>query len=635
MQQNSCHNLRRSPRLNNNNPAPELADNLLFCSESWSLESNSEIHLVDLNNSDNNIRLLVNNNNNNIVRMADVVEQKVEVPVRSALIGVLQDFNGTSKAGSPDDFIKRAERFARINRLDENEKLENALFALKGSAEKWVFDAEDANKDYVKDWNRFKEEFVKKFTNPGNDTYNFQLFNSCTQEKDESVEDYAERLKSFARLIKNKEMVPNVLQVNKFINGLSSYIKYDMKKKEQPSTMEGAINAAKILESVAKEKREEESSKDKSNQQKQNKQQGQQNGNNDNRQRSHYDHSNSAPSADQGKAKGNNGGGGGKPRDYSGIQCYNCQEYGHYSTKCSNPKKDRVVGPADKNKQAPAAAASPVKQEKALQGMVEERKDEAVNSRSRSSTPRYEIRAFIGNVKVTAHLDSGADFTCIDKKMFDNLNNVQEEKFTMTRVESGVQLCGPGDEVLKTIGEVMMNISVRDGGQMKLMVFVVEQLVSSILLGRDWIDAFVEDIKVQDSSLVMKGGEVVKMTRLNVSENGEWKRKTAWVRPQRAVTIPPHSAKEISVAYEGDDFKDGQGELIFEPTQRKKGLIGRVLLKCSQKGLFTTNVMNFSNDPVHLPAKYVIGHLHESGGVLAEFPVNVGGGRLSASNLQC
>jgi hypothetical protein len=170
-------------------------------------------------------------------------------------IGEIPTYSDVSESGLPSTFIRKFQQYASCNKWNlvpnsnmEQEMLLAVPFVLKGAADVWYSDLDDDDEAKLS-WNGFKNGFITRFTIPGQDAINFHIYSQRVQQDNESVEDYAEALRRLVRNIGNKDMVPVVVQVTNFINGLVPIVRLQMNiNGNLPVTLDEAVMQARIIE---------------------------------------------------------------------------------------------------------------------------------------------------------------------------------------------------------------------------------------------------------------------------------------------------------------------------------------------------------------------------------------------------
>ncbi len=608
-----------------------------------------------------------------------------------APVGTMPEYSDVSKSGLPGDFILKIERYARANKWNtvpnssiEQEMLLAAPLKLNGPAESWYNDLEEDD-DAKTSWNGFKTGLVKRFTIPGQDAANFHIYSQRIQKvkSNETVEEYAEALKKLVKNIANKAMVPDCVQVSKFISGLEPMLRLQISGKGiLPATFNEAVVQATLMESAYAQYKEARNFNQNNNSGRNNNSKSKYRGDN-----KKHDEAAATPNSvgndidlddkdadnNQQRPKKNNSDSNWKKK----IECYKCHKMGHFANECWSGKSN------DEKKD------NPVKQERNIQ-MVrstpetvptikeERQKVKPINSVDEIKK-NNEVSIMVGNVRTVAVFDNGADYNCISIdliKIIETLAGHKKEIVPIVDVNNHEYYAANGHDI-KCLGEVVLpvehvipitaqhlNKHMSGTTTNHLVRFsVIEGLVSSVLLGSEYINEFVEEWYPRRGILQLVNKQVVafhhvKLDSLNQlsccgsignvhfphctfeckepSTDDEMKHErdlindVVWVsksevmiaKPKIPVTIPPNSSKDIEVVAVVEPHVN---EVLFEPKVRKRGLIARVLVSVGtlahedvdvasatlvtrmKKVSFTTNVINNTNDPIHLNIATTIG----------------------------
>jgi hypothetical protein len=222
---------------------------------------------------------------------------------------------------------------------------------------------------------------------------------------------------------------------------------------------------------------------------------------------------------------------------------------------------------------------------------------------------------------------------------------------------------------------------VYQGNTWKLKAYVVRDLPANVLLGSNFLD-MVKTLHVQQGIVELTNGALIRTLAMKADANkaagnevakantsgpmsilkkedadGDVKKHVNWkdvkvdkasttseddngkatvrtglvppkiyVRPTRAVTIPPNTARDITVGVEEANinfvttskvFKKGA---VLEPVNRRTGMVARVFVEPRKDGaVFTTRVVNMSEDALHLSKESLVGRLEAVDRVVAQY----------------
>ena len=605
----------------------------------------------------------------------EFVEFKMAEQVFVQPIGNLPQYN-PDEMGSKE-FLKRFERYCDANQITTDaRKKAVAVMCMKGAAESWLYrEMEDADEPGT--WEEFKQALTARFELPGQDIAALQLLETIKQKDGESVEDYADRFKKVAQQIKDATLFPARAKIAKFLTNLHYEIKNRMSSRSvgADSTMESVIMEAKVQESHLKEywdekkKQRERRSNDSSK-----RNDNSHNNNNYDRRRNQYGGRNGNSPAPTPSGGGNNTNS--ERKDISEVTCYSCNQRGHYSTKCPNRANNT-------NASSSATASITVKKEAAAKAIHQESEEvrESVESTENVvvetvedtvlkvfnptivdcvDDDKFSLDVMIGDcLKMKGLPDSGAGVTLISKAVFDMV--IKTTKCVLKK--SSFSLKGYDGSSAGVTGECEMSIVpfIGIGRDVVVTVQVVKTCPSNIILGRDWMKAagakmdfekntisfpsrrdttsgstvkevvkaptvVVQPVEFKDQALPSNTTvttETEPVVKQEANKTTGAIPKAAWVRPKRAVNIPPGTIKTIEVSVDEMDVNVVQGSCIksyvLEPFKRKHGIIARVHVNKTDCGSFTTTVMNCGTKAIHIAANAAIGKLEAVEGIIAEY----------------
>ncbi len=639
-------------------------------------------------------------------------------------IGEMPTFSDVSKSGLPSTFISKVEQYARANKWNtipnssiEQEMLLAVPLKLKGAADSWFSDLDD-NDEAKLSWEGFKIGLIARFTIPGQDAANFHIYSQRTQKRDEKVEEYAEALKKLIKNIANKAMVPEAVQVSKFVNGLEPMIRLQMTNRGVlPATFTEAVVQAILIESAYSQYREaksEQRSKNNNNSGYGNKHNNR--GNNNSKRNDPPDHAAAAATSSNNDKSGSK-----RPqRNYNNpdwkknIKCYRCHNYGHFSNECPEVNRDdekQAVKQERKQQMVRTNGSKDKAQTLAARDEVTVGKNLNANAVPTNvhmkSERNNEVPIIIGNVRTYAVLDSGADHNCISSDLYSvikSLAGIRDELVPINN-DHGHSYYGADGKSMKCLGEVtlsMEHVNTAEAWRFNWHVdkakrgfdpshevrfSVVDGLVSSVLLGDEYHSQFIDAVYHRIGAVQLLNRQVVLFKnstgdkivqcrgcgslsnvhyahcscttssdsdsdeqekvnpKLNpaVVSDGRKQLQTEnvtklkckdsdvnMVKPEVSVTVPPNTSQQIGVVAVVE-AGNTNGEVLFEPKPRKRGLIARILInrnnvpqeqveihgkdgiilndKQHVKIEFCTNVLNNTDDAIHFNKDTIIGHL--------------------------
>jgi hypothetical protein len=155
---------------------------------------------------------------------------------------------------NPRKFIEEIERRFDANGVtNENRKLQLLRSMLSASAANWLHEETHAQQPRISNWNSANNQatalvpqFIQRYLTPSLKRKMLEEYNQLKLGRNESVEDYARKLREYWRDLQNR---PNDYgQREKFIQGLPSKIKMAIYQQGEPANLEAAIGRARNAE---------------------------------------------------------------------------------------------------------------------------------------------------------------------------------------------------------------------------------------------------------------------------------------------------------------------------------------------------------------------------------------------------
>ncbi len=124
---------------------------------------------------------------------------------------------------------------------------------LKQAAEIW-YEGLSENNPAKTTWKNFKSSIINHFHDSNKDMSNIQIFNSRKQRHDESIEKYFEEMKKLIKLVRDKTILNEKMQIITTINNLQPKIKYAIQCSGNiPETLNELESKTRIAENALKE----------------------------------------------------------------------------------------------------------------------------------------------------------------------------------------------------------------------------------------------------------------------------------------------------------------------------------------------------------------------------------------------
>lgn len=120
----------------------------------------------------------------------------VKINTIAGYLGLLNSFSGSEPSYPAEYFLQSIEEIGRIAEWADTEKLIVLKAKLKGRAAEFLANSPELREE--RNYERFKTEFLRHFKNEFPLTYHLQNFTGCRQKPNESVKDFASRVKNAA-----------------------------------------------------------------------------------------------------------------------------------------------------------------------------------------------------------------------------------------------------------------------------------------------------------------------------------------------------------------------------------------------------------------------------------------------------
>jgi hypothetical protein len=484
-------------------------------------------------------------NLNNILQMSLTTEQLLEaMKVLKPDVGKIPSYSGASSDLSPDDFINKVRKFGVLNDLNENEQWKRTIGALTGNAETWYENLPD-DSEIHDSWSQFKQGLIDRFSTPGSDMSNLQLFQSRKMKSSETYDEYSSTVDKILKTIKQKSLIQEESVVITMVNNLLPKLKYNIQVSGHIPETRGELDSM-VRVSEQAEKCLAES-----------------NGGNKSGGKTKVD-GETADTTATSRAQ----------RDISTVTCYGCQSKGHYQSACPN-KGVAVAAPGTSrfskltcftcNEIGHISPNCPKKVGTTTSSVVvkEEKKIRMV---SNSGSEDFSVTAHVGDVRVNVIVDSGAHIHCMSENFYKRLDAsvyplVQEIDVDRFRHATGGKL--------NCVGVVDVPVEINEDGitNVKTNTFhVIANLIDPVLIGRPNI-----------SSVQLSSGVVIHNVNAGKRNN---------VRLAEAVSIGPQSYRMVRVVV---DEKVNEKEIVIEPITLKQGVVARSI---TSENNMVTNIIN-------------------------------------------
>jgi transposase InsO family protein len=475
-------------------------------------------------------------------------------------IGELPSFNGSTL---PEYFCNAFQRYALINGWSEEKQMLVVPLQLKQAAELWYEGLSEYDPAKTT-WESFKEALINRFHDSNKDMSNIQLFNSRKQRHDESVEKYLEEMKKLVKLVRDKTVLNEKMQVITIINNLQPKIKYAIQCSGMiPDNLNDLESKARIAENALKELNQ---SYDRQNRNKSVK-------------RFHPQHTESKNY---------------RARESSSVTCYLCNETGHIKPNCpklqtlnENKTKESTYNNVKCYSCGTRGHVSSSCPNKKTYVVKEEKKNASINVIGTNNTSEdirlhdvdFIATAHVGDVRVTVGFDTGSSVNCISAQFYKRM-----DQDTYPLQPSNYQFNAATGGEMKCIGSVSLPVEINvDGTTTKSSImkfYVIKDLTESVLIGRGQV----KKIELEDGTTISRNDNVV--------------------RVKQAVTIPPHSIKLIKIVAENNHFNSDDASVMFEPFHRKHGVVARSITRTRS---MVTNIVNTNGKPIHISANEIVG----------------------------
>ena len=552
-----------------------------------------------------------NSNNQNLQLVANVFASTFAA---ANPIGKMPVFFGDSTDILPEIFIKKWNSYAKVNSLSDEKKLNLAGMSLKGLAETWFNDLdEDANEK--NDWIEFSNSLIKRFTVPNSDANNFKLFTSRKQKPKESVEQYADELKKIVQRIRNKAMIPEIVQATTFTSNLLPHFTRIIESQPTvPQTFMEAVLFARRLESSASNYQEKISSYNYNSNSSSSSNNGNSNyrGNNYNPNYSQRNtgkqqnqpfgyfqpsnnvatNSNSVDSSSsQQVGKPFNNSFNERPqRDMSKVVCNRCKQNGHFAGTCPTLKEVTCFKCQQQGhfaNRCPNEKAVIKEEKKDMVRVVTESESEKksikVDNNTAVSNNSFTTIVHVGDIRTHAIVDSGASRHCMSSSFY---NRFDKKQYLLKPCD--ISMYNANGAALKVLGCVQMDIEFNESryktsnDKLCWTFHVIENLVDNVLIGSGDIDR----VTLNNGLIIRKQVNLVHVTE--------------------AVTIPGHTAKLIQIKSD----KIVNDHQYFEPSSFRCGHIARCIVQQGSQS-HITNIMNTGTNPIHLSVNQIIGDIQD------------------------
>jgi transposase InsO family protein len=496
----------------------------------------------------------------NSLEMSLSVDQLLEtMRILKPEIGTMPTFNGKPSGLSPEDYINKIRKYGLMNKLSEEEQWQRAVVSLSGTAETWF---ETLPEDHAANqgWTNFKHALIERFSTAGDDQTNHQLFLNRKMKATETFDEFSEAVDKLLKVIRDKSMIPENAVVSTMSGNLIPKYKNLIAIRDKhlkPKSREELAGLVKNYEQAYKTETSTTAAKTK--------------------EKSDLEINNST-SIGRGA------------KDVSNITCFLCKEQGHYQSNCPNLKggepstnmfkprsgmcyicqsKDHWANLCpQRTNQTSASSTTPA--------VKEEKKVRVVNNNSED----FNVVIHVGDVRVKAVIDSGAEIHCMSEQFYKRLDN----KLFPLNIEKNLDRFRHATGKLECIGVVDVPVEINNSGVVNTetyQFYVMMNLIDPILIGKHSI-----------SSVQLNSGLII--------QNGN---KQNNVRLLQAVSIGAQSCRTVKVV--ADEIPN-ERELIIEPAQLKQGIVTRSI---SNEDNMVTTIFNPTDVAIHIPKEEVIGSI--------------------------
>ena len=125
-----------------------------------------------------------------------------------SLILVIPKWSGSDDTVTLEEFLESTESSGRIGRWTENDQREVAVLKLTGSAKLFYQFCDDLHKQGAT-WQLFKEALRQRYRDVHTDQYHFTKLQTARQGKNESPQQFADRLQEFSAKSDDKISTPS------------------------------------------------------------------------------------------------------------------------------------------------------------------------------------------------------------------------------------------------------------------------------------------------------------------------------------------------------------------------------------------------------------------------------------------